>query len=311
MPKLDNGGFGTAFGFQIDKKNETVGFEDSTHTYFDLKDGSKYISVTTLIKKYQPEFSADFWASYKALEALSEESLWIQVKSRLLQTKKFNDAYIKACNVDFSEFLDKKSEILESYRKAGEEACEKGTAKHLQKELSFYDENTRDVLRYGIGGKFSCTKGKFVMDDSCGIYPELLISYDFEDLKICGQADLVCKDGNDIYIIDWKTSKKIEKTSFFDRNTKKHEMLKFPLDNIMSSNFWTYSLQLSTYMYMLQCKHPEFKCKKLMIVHIDDNDNETIYECEYLKDDVERMIKHYKRDSLIRSILDLDKPIIF
>lgn len=311
MPKLDDGGFGTAFGFQIDKKNETVGFEDSTHTYFDLKDGSRYISVTTLIKKYQPEFSADFWASYKALEALSEESLWIQVKSRLLQTKKFNDTYIKACNVDFSEFLDKKSEILESYRKAGEEACEKGTAKHLQKELSFYDENTRDVLRYGIGGKFSCTKGKFVMDDNCGIYPELLISHDFEDLKICGQADLVCKDGNDIYIIDWKTSKKIEKTSFFDRNTKKHEMLKFPLDNIMASNFWTYSLQLSTYMYMLQCKHPEFKCKKLMIVHIDDNDNETIYECEYLKDDVERMIKHYKRDSLIRSILDLDKPIIF
>lgn len=48
-----------------------------------------------------------------------------------------------------------------------------------------------------------------------------------------------------------------------------------------------------------------------MIVHIDDNDNEIIYECEYLKDDVERMIKHYKRDSLIRSILDLDKPIIF
>ena len=75
MPKLDNGAFGSAFGYQIDKQNESVGFEDSTHTYFDLKDGSKYISVTTLIKKYQPEFSADFWASYKALEALSEEEL--------------------------------------------------------------------------------------------------------------------------------------------------------------------------------------------------------------------------------------------
>lgn len=126
----------------------------------------------------------------------------MQVKSKLLQTKKFNNSYIQNCNVDPAEFLNKKEEILESYKKAGEEACEKGTAKHLQKELSFYDESTRDVLRYGIGGKFSCTKGKFIMDDSHGIYPELLISHDFEDLKICGQADLVCKDDNDIYIID-------------------------------------------------------------------------------------------------------------
>lgn len=42
MPKLDNGNFDTKFGYQIDKKNDYVGFEDKTHTYFDLNDGSKY-----------------------------------------------------------------------------------------------------------------------------------------------------------------------------------------------------------------------------------------------------------------------------
>jgi len=60
MPKLGEGGFGSKFGYQIDKMNESVGFEDSTHTYFDLKDGGKYISVTTLLKNYEPEFQGDF-----------------------------------------------------------------------------------------------------------------------------------------------------------------------------------------------------------------------------------------------------------
>lgn len=60
MPKLDNGSFGTKFGYQIDKQNDTVGFEDSTHTYFDLNDGSKYISVTQLIHLYQKPFDSNF-----------------------------------------------------------------------------------------------------------------------------------------------------------------------------------------------------------------------------------------------------------
>lgn len=60
MPKLDGGGFGNAFGYQIDKKNDTVGFEDSSHTYFDLTDGSKYISATQLIHRYLPPFDSNF-----------------------------------------------------------------------------------------------------------------------------------------------------------------------------------------------------------------------------------------------------------
>jgi hypothetical protein len=60
MPKLGEGNFGTKFGYQIDKFTDTVGFEDSTHTYFDLEDGSKYISVTQLVHMYQPIFDSQF-----------------------------------------------------------------------------------------------------------------------------------------------------------------------------------------------------------------------------------------------------------
>ena len=40
MPKLDNGNLKSMFGYNVDKCNESVGFDDSTHTYFDLKDGT-------------------------------------------------------------------------------------------------------------------------------------------------------------------------------------------------------------------------------------------------------------------------------
>ena len=313
MPKLGEGGFGSKFGYQIDKMNESVGFEDSTHTYFDLKDGGKYISVTTLLKNYEHEFQGDFWAFYNALEffigGIHGLAIWDDVKKTLLKTKRINRNLIEKFKIDPEEFKNKEQEILDSYKKAGEDAREKGTRIHLAKELSFYDEKTRDVAKYGIGGKVGCTRGKYILDDYAAVYPELLISCDLDGLRICGQADFVCKCGNDIYILDWKTSKKIEKTSFFDRNTGKNEKLKFPLNNIMASNYWIYSLQLSIYMFLLQQEHPEFVCKKLAIVQIDDDMNETVYECEYLKDDVERLLKHYKRSLKTKEQLDKNKPI--
>jgi hypothetical protein len=48
-----------------------------------------------------------------------------------------------------------------------------------------------------------------------------------------------------------------------------------------------------------------------MIVQIDDNDKETIYECEYLEEDVKRMLKHYQSKIQQADVINRDKPIIF
>ena len=119
------------------------------------------------------------------------------------------------------------------------------------------------------------------------------------------------KDGDEITLVDYKTNKKLEKESYFNKQTKKRTMMKFPLHEIMDTNYWHYCLQLSTYAYLLQKINPNFKIKKLIIVHIDHSNKITEHECEYLKADVERMLNHYKRDVKIKSQLDLDKPIIF
>jgi hypothetical protein len=48
------------FGMTVDKENENVIYNDETHTYLSKKDGSKYVSVTTLIHAYTHPFQSDF-----------------------------------------------------------------------------------------------------------------------------------------------------------------------------------------------------------------------------------------------------------
>lgn len=311
MPKLDNGGFDIKFGYQIDKKNDYVGFEDKTHTYFDLKDGSKYISATQLIHYYTHPFDSDFWSSYKACEFLLSENFY-DLKQVLLTNKKWKESYLEDYKINKADFLNKKEEILNSYKEKNKEACDYGSKVHAIMENLFYQKDEKRLKTFGIGGKIEVSKGNYKLDKERAVYPEIMISYKADEwLKTVGQADLVIKDGNEISIYDWKTSKSIDKESFFDKNTKKRQMMKFPLDNIMESNYWIYSLQLSLYMFMIEHINPKFKCKKLAIIHIDRNGNETEYPCEYLKEDITRMLLHYRREQKIKSQLELDKPIIF
>jgi hypothetical protein len=90
------------------------------------------------------------------------------------------------------------------------------------------------------------------------------------------------------------TNKKIDLKAYFDRKTRKHSTMKYPLNNIQDTNFWHYSLQLSTYAWMIQKNNPDFNIKGLILIHYDHDDNCTTYECEYLKQDVERMLGYYK-----------------
>lgn len=312
MPKLIGQEKKILFGLQVDKENQDVFFNDEKHEYRDIKDGSKYVSVTQLIHKYQAPFDENFWSSYKACEAIMDPTSWSALKSVLLQTKIWNDKILSTYKIDENNFLKKKQEILESYELKRRQSCEIGTAIHLEKELEYYNGEP-DVKKFGLGGKFSCERGYYKLDLEKGVYPEFLISHDFGNgLKISGQLDLLIKDGNDILIYDYKSNDSIDKQSYFDRKTKTYQMLKYPLNNIMDCNFMIYSLQLSTYFYLLKQKNPDFVLKKLALIHIDKTTrNETVYECEYLEEDVRRMLKHYQSQVSQKDIIERDKQIIF
>lgn len=104
-------------------------------------------------------------------------------------------------------FYEKKQEILDLYAAKRAEACEHGTAVHLQKELSFYGRRNFDFGKYGyadVKGEFDCRENYYKLDLDRGVYPEFLLAVESKDklLRVSGQIDLLIKDGNDIRIID-------------------------------------------------------------------------------------------------------------
>ena len=297
---------------KIDKQNGNVAFENESHTYWNVEDNKQYISVTTLIHRYTQEFDKNFWSAYKALEKLLPKESWAIEKKSLLSTKKFNKEILNIYNISELEFNKAQQGILDAWDEENRKSCERGTKIHSDIENSFY-VHPKDISlqKFGLGGKFECKKDYSELDLEYGVYPEYLISIESKDkvLRLAGQIDLIIKQGNEITVVDHKSNKKIDLKSGFDTNTKASAKMKYPLNNLMDCNFYHYSLQLSTYAWMLQKLHPEFVIKDLILNHYDHNGKNTLYHCDYLKDDVERMLKHYRKELILKEKRDKRKEI--
>ena len=280
----------------IDKSDSRVYYNDEYHKYW-TKDGNlSCISVTTLIHKYAQPFDTEFWSRYKSLEALLTKEQFVEVKKVLIDTKKFDYKYLSDFDISEDEFESKRQEILKEWEKKNRDACERGTALHRFHELQALNGNVESIKRLNLGGKFETfTDNKIVPGK--GVYPELLLSRISDDgkLRLAGQADLILVDGLDVYILDFKTNKSLDKKSYFDRKQKRSVKMQYPLNNIDDSNFWHYTLQLSTYAWMIQKINPEFNIKALTLIHLDHDGGTSFHECEYLKNDVERMLAYYKK----------------
>ena len=313
MPKLKNAKEKYVNGLKVDKETKDVVYSDEAHVYLDKTDQQKSVSVTTLIGKYENPFDVFFWSSYKTCEKLMSEETFHVLKETLLATKRWTDDMIEKLHLDPIIFDKTRKEIQKGYDDERNKSCERGTKIHSNFEEMYYTSEKQDLKKFGLGGVFTCKKGYYELDLEKGVYPEFLVSLKSSDgiLRVAGQIDLLIKDGNDIIIVDYKTNKEIKKHSYFDKNRFSRIMMKYPLNNIEDCNFYHYSLQLSTYAYLLQQIKPELNIKKLMLIHIDHDDKITEYTVDYLKNDVERMLKHYKKLLKQTTVLDRDRPIVF
>ena len=225
-------------------------------------------------------------------------------KKSLLSTKTIDKEILSLYNISENDFNKTQQDILDAGDEENRKSCERGTKIHEELENSFYKKSKEISLqKFGIGGKFECKKDYPELDLEYGVYPEYLIYRESDDgiLRIAGQVDLIIKSGNDIYIIDHKTNKKIDQKSGFNTSTRSTTKMKYPLNNLDDCNFYHYTLQLSTYAWMLQKLHPEFNIKGLILNHYDHNGNNTLYNCEYLKKDVERMLYFYKKEVILEN----------
>lgn len=286
---------------KIDKQNGLVAYNDLEHVYWNVNDNERYISVTTLIHKYTQEFNKDFWSAFKALEKLIPKESWKIEKKSLLNTNKFDKSILDLYNISENDFNKAQQDILDQWDEENKKSCDRGTKIHAALENSFYNNPKNISLqKFGIGGKFECRKDYSDLDLEYGVYPEYLVSIESNGgvLRLAGQVDLIVKSGNELCIIDHKTNKKIDQKGGFNVATKSTAKMKYPLNHLDDCNYSHYSLQLSTYAWMLQQINPDFVIKDLILNHYDHNGNNTLYHCEYLKKDVERMLYHYKTELL-------------
>lgn len=299
----------------ITKQNGNIAFIEETHKYFDVTNpDAKFTSVTTVIHEYTQPFDKDFWSAYKALEKLLPKDAWTIEKKSLLNTKKFDKVLLELYNISENDFNREQQAILDEWDNENRKSCDRGTKIHADLENSFYAKKKDiNLSKFEIGGKFECRKDYSDLDIENGVYPEYLISKVSKDgkLRIAGQIDLLVKKGNKIIIADWKTNKKIETKSFFNSKTKTSVKMKFPLNNLDDVNYWHYALQLSTYAWMIQKLNPKFEIEDLVLVHFDHNDNMTVYHLPYLKEEVIRMLNHFKKESTLRDKREKRKPIIY
>ena len=283
----------------VDKKNGSVCFNEEKHVYWNENDNEKYISVTTLIGKYGQPFDENFWSAYKALEKLLPADDWKIEKKSLLDTHRFNIEILDMYDIPIDTFNKTQQDLLDEWHRNKQESCERGTKIHAELENSMYKMGANVSLKkFGIGGKFVCDKGRTNLDLENGVYPEYLISRTSDDgiLKIAGQIDLLVKNGNEITICDWKTNKEIKTKGGFDTRTKQTAKMLYPLNKLEDCDLSHYNLQLSMYAWMVQKLNPEFIIKDLVLVHFDHNGKQTVYHLPYLKNEVEQMLRHYKRE---------------
>ena len=108
-----------------------------------------------------------------------------------------------------------------------------------------------------------------------------------KELDLAGSIDMLFKKSNGKFAIyDWKRTKRIERNGY-DRG-------KYPLNDIIDTNFWHYSLQLNMYKFLLE-KYYDMEIEEMCLVQMHPNlDGYQVYECPDLQEVIIKMLKWKK-----------------
>lgn len=262
-----------------------IRFDEALHTYTHVESNENYISVTTLIDKYVPEFDESYWSLYKAIKDVLE--IYNQFKVYKLSVggwEQVVSAWRQNPLIRYSDEVQSKQEdYLLTWKRISEEACMVGTAEHKRRELELCkaDYYEHDNISYQTPAAYSQADILHIQDFASNrLYTELLVYND--EYMVAGQVDLVRKMGKRVWIRDYKTSKEITKKPFRD------EKLLTPLNDLPNANWYVYNLQLSAYAWILeQCG---YIVEGLDILHTR---SKKIYDVPYLRDHVQMMMDDY------------------
>lgn len=265
-------------------------FEEKAHTYTDTDTNQQYVSVTTLIGKYEIPFDTYYWSTYKGCkDVLENVNMWERFKRKAGGWKDVVAHFERNRAGRYTEdIINRVNWYVNKWEYAKNSACAAGTKIHKQKEDELLAQDgiktaSGDVLRPLENCDIDHLKRV-----KNGVFPELLV-YDTE-YDIAGQVDVVYKKGKKIIIKDYKTNKEISRESFADAKMKE------PLEDLLDSTFNHYMLQMSLYAWILE--RQGYEIVELELIHLDRETGDVIDEIAvpYVPKLVEKMVKHYRTE---------------
>lgn len=246
------------------------------------------LSVTNIINQYRV-FDQDFWLSYKTLEKIHPN--FDNIKMSILKAKRIVDKHLEG--IDLQIYETEKALLKAEWDAKNKEAKENGSNVHEMIRNMFCTDLYSVKTNLGINTEGYQVQDKFLETES-GIFNELRVEIPLsEDYLLVGIIDCVIKNGNNLEIIEWKTDEKISFKSIFEVSAKHNKKLKYPLSALDDCSGIQYQIQLSLYAYMLQQLNPDFIIDKLRIIQIKDLKKKKEFEVEYLKTEVEKLIKYH------------------
>lgn len=249
-------------------------YYDEPHKYY--IDGKQMISTTTLLHKYKEEFNTDAIAprSGEKWEGLYNGSV------------PFSAAFVK----DVWDWLNlhavNEGSILHDYLENRFNNKVFPYPKQKVIDIFGYDayEKTMPILQRYADNFFNDSFGKLIP-----VKAELVVGD--PALNICGMVDMLFwnETAQEYQIWDWKTNTKLTTTSQYG-NTLKHE-----LSHLADCELNIYSLQLSTYRYIIE-KNTNIKLGESYIVWFnEENDNYQVIPCHDFREEVKIILENYNK----------------
>lgn len=254
-----------------------VTLEPISHTYSDTN-GSKYTPVSSILSKYKEPFDP-----YK----ITKDGLTL-IANYVLKHGESEQYW------------------LAEWKKANKHGCDRGSAFHDIRES--VHNKLHQVERPKI---FPVQDFQKVTDRNPGIDYSQLPNGSYRELTlfnrrfmIAGQADNVIIEDGYFDIDDDKTNGNFETMSFKPPRGQ-HRMMLYPLQSLMDCHLYHYTMQLSTYAWMLE--QFGLKARKLRLLHYQitpEHEEQmaagkypdvepTLYYVNYEKALTEAMIRHF------------------
>ncbi len=191
---------------------------ETNHIYLiDEKENNGYISVTSFIHNFFPNFDAD---------------KIININYNRWQKDPTNKYY----NL-------KPIDIKKNWQNNAKAQSDLGTQLHNDIE-DYYNINKKSSNLKREWAQFV----SFINNHSeLKPYRTEFMVFD-EDIRLCGTIDMLYKKGNKYIIVDWKRTKEIKKKNIYERGL-------YPISYLSNTNYWKYALQLNMYKYILETKY--------------------------------------------------------